>query len=72
LIKSLWLAGHVDNTFFFLCAIYYNQTRIHLTLRKDARSWRSVQRVGRVVVIPVFGGYITSSSGYDYRKKRTR
>ena len=37
-------------------AIYYNQTRTHLTLRKDTPSGRAVQQVGRVVAIPVLGG----------------
>jgi transposase InsO family protein len=37
-------------------ATYYNQTRTHLTLQKDAPSGRSVQRVGRVVAIPVLSG----------------
>jgi transposase InsO family protein len=37
-------------------AIYYNQTRTHLTLRKDAPSGRAMQRVGTVVAIPVLGG----------------
>jgi transposase InsO family protein len=37
-------------------ATYYNQTRTHLTLQKDAPLGRSVQRVGRVVAIPVLSG----------------
>jgi transposase InsO family protein len=39
-------------------ATYYNQTRTHLTLRKekDTPSGRAVQQVGRVVAIPVLGG----------------
>jgi transposase InsO family protein len=35
---------------------YYNQARTHLTLRKDAPSGRAVQRVGRVIAIPILGG----------------
>ena len=37
-------------------ASYYNQTRTHLTLQKDAPSGRAIHRVGRVVAIPVLGG----------------
>ena len=37
-------------------AMYYNQTRTHLTLRKDAPSGRAVQQIGTVVAIPVLGG----------------
>jgi transposase InsO family protein len=37
-------------------ANYYNQTRTHLTLRKDAPSGRAMQRVGKVFAIPVLGG----------------
>ena len=35
---------------------YYNQTRPHLALQKDAPLRRAVQRIGRVVAIPVLGG----------------
>lgn len=35
---------------------YYKQVRTHLTLQKDALSWRAARRVGRVVAIPVLGG----------------
>jgi hypothetical protein len=37
-------------------ATYYNQTRTHLTLQKDAPSGRSVQRVGRMVAISILSG----------------
>jgi len=35
---------------------YYNQTRPHLTLRKDAPLRRAVQRFGSIVAVPVLGG----------------
>jgi transposase InsO family protein len=37
-------------------ADYYNQARPHLALQKDAPLRRAVQRIGRVVAIPVLGG----------------
>jgi len=37
-------------------ADYYNQARPHLALQKDAPLRRTVQRIGRVVAIPVLGG----------------
>jgi transposase InsO family protein len=35
---------------------YYNQARPHLALQKDAPLRRTVQRIGRLVAIPVLGG----------------
>ena len=35
---------------------YYNQTRTHLALRKDAPFKRAIQRIGTVTAIPVLGG----------------
>ena len=37
-------------------ADYYNQARPHLALQKDAPLRRAVQRIGRVVAMPVLGG----------------
>jgi len=37
-------------------AAYYNQTRPHLALQKDAPLRRTVQRIGSIVAIPVLGG----------------
>ena len=37
-------------------AAYYNQTRTHLALRKDAPLGRAAQRSGSVVAIPVLAG----------------
>ena len=41
------LAGYSD---------YYNRTRPHLALRKDAPLRRSVQRFGSIIAVPVLGG----------------
>jgi len=35
---------------------YYNRTRTHLTLQKDAPLRRAVQQVGSIVAVPVIGG----------------
>ncbi len=37
-------------------ACYYNETRTHLALSKDAPEARPVQRVGRIVTVPLIGG----------------
>ena len=37
-------------------AVYYNETRTHLALGKDAPKPRSVASVGRIVSIPLIGG----------------
>lgn len=37
-------------------ADYYNRTRTHLSLAKDAPARRSVQREGRITVQPILGG----------------
>src|SRR5271163_1870264 len=37
-------------------ASYYNQLRTHLSLEKDAPDFRGIQKVGRVVSIPILGG----------------
>jgi len=39
-----------------LYASYYNQSRTHLSLRKDAPIARSVQRYGTVAATPVLSG----------------
>ena len=39
-----------------LYASYYNQTRTHLVLRKDAPVSRSIERHGRIIAKPVVGG----------------
>jgi transposase InsO family protein len=37
-------------------AAYYNQTRTHLALQKDAPLQRSIQRFGRIAAIPILAG----------------
>jgi hypothetical protein len=37
-------------------ATYYNEIRTHLTLGKDAPSFRRRQLVGKVAALPVLGG----------------
>lgn len=37
-------------------AAYYNETRPHLALQKDAPLRRTIQRVGTIAAIPVLGG----------------
>ena len=37
-------------------ASYYNQTRPHRSLEKDAPMRRAVQRIGTIAAIPVLGG----------------
>ena len=39
-----------------LYAIYYNQSRTHLSLNKDPPLHRAIQRSGTVVAVPVLGG----------------
>ncbi len=37
-------------------ATYYNRTRTHLSLQRDAPLQRVVQRVGNIIAIPILGG----------------
>jgi hypothetical protein len=37
-------------------AAYYNHTRTHLALQKDAPMQRAVQRTGKIAAIPILGG----------------
>ncbi len=37
-------------------ADYYNHTRTHLLLDKDAPAWRSIEEFGRISPVPVLGG----------------
>jgi transposase InsO family protein len=39
-----------------LYASYYNQSRTHLSLRKDAPLGRSIQRSGTIVAVPILAG----------------
>ena len=49
-------------------AAYYNQTRTHLALQKDAPLRRAVQRSGAIVAIPILAGLHHQYIGYDFRK----
>jgi len=35
---------------------YYNETRTHLSLNKDAPISRGVEAVGRILCLPILGG----------------
>jgi hypothetical protein len=37
-------------------AAYYNQTRPHRSLQKDAPMRKAVQRIGTIATIPILGG----------------
>ena len=37
-------------------ALYYNETRTHLALDKDAPLSRTVKRAGRILCRPILGG----------------
>jgi hypothetical protein len=39
-----------------LYSLYYNETRTHLGLRKDAPLRRAVQRTGTIVTSPILSG----------------
>jgi len=39
---------------------YYNGTRTHLALAKDSPLTRSVQAVGRILPLPILGGFAPS------------
>jgi hypothetical protein len=47
---------------------YYNQTRTHLALQKDAPLQRAVRRCDAIVAIPILAGCITNTPGYDFWK----
>src|SRR5450830_752573 len=49
-------------------AAYYNQSRTHLALHKDAPLGRAVQRYGTIVATPVLSGCIIGTRGSDFRK----
>jgi Integrase core domain len=40
----------------FAYAAYYNQTRPHRSLQKDAPLRRTIQRIGNITAIPILGG----------------
>ena len=49
-------------------ASYYNESRTHLSLHKDAPRGRAVQRYGNIAATPVLSGCIIATRGYDFRE----
>ena len=49
-------------------AAYYNRTRTHLALQKDAPMQRAIKRTGNITAIPILGGLHHEYCGYDFRK----
>jgi hypothetical protein len=49
-------------------ANYYNQTRTQLSLNKDAPLSRDIQTVGRILPMPILGGFTTNMSGLSFRQ----
>ena len=47
---------------------YYNGTRTHLALAKNSPLTRSVQTIGRILPLPILGGYTIVTSGSDLRQ----
>jgi transposase InsO family protein len=47
---------------------YYNETRTHLSLDKDAPLSRTVERAGRILCRPILGGLHHNMSGFDLRQ----
>ena len=47
---------------------YYNETRTHLSLDKDAPLRRAVQRCGTIVATPILSGLHHHTRGYDFRE----
>jgi hypothetical protein len=55
LFCSSWREQHLRRVL-TLYSLYYNETRTHLGLSKDAPLRRAVQRSGTIVTIPIFFG----------------
>jgi hypothetical protein len=51
-----------------LYSSYYNETRTHLALDKDAPLRRSVQGCGTIIATPILWGCIIATRGYDFRE----
>src|SRR5262245_59318569 len=51
-----------------LYSLYYNETRTHLGLGKDAPLRRAVHRSGAIVTEPSCADCITATCGYDFRE----
>jgi transposase InsO family protein len=46
---------------------YYNSTRTHLSLNKDAPMSRAAETAGRIIWHPILGGRIINIPGFDLR-----
>jgi hypothetical protein len=45
---------------------YYNESRTHLALEKDAPLWRAIQRYGAIITTPM--DCTIAMCGYDFRE----
>src|ERR1700730_7303407 len=50
---------------------YYNEVRTHLSLQKDAPLSREVRRFGRVLSVPLLGGYTISMFEFEFPTRTT-
>ena len=55
-----------------LYSLYYNETRTHLGLSKDAPRRRAVQRSGPSLPANILSGCIIATCGYDFRDGQSR
>ncbi len=46
---------------------YYNSTRTHLSLNKNAPMSRAAETAGRIIWHPILGGRIINIPGFDLR-----
>jgi len=60
-------ARHLRQILTSYCS-YYNQSRTHLSLDKDAPLQRTVQRCGTIIATPFCPAYIINTRGYDFRE----
>jgi hypothetical protein len=51
-----------------LYSLYYNETRAHLALRKDAPLRRAVQGSGTIIATQFCSDCIVATRGYDFRE----
>jgi len=47
---------------------YYNESRTHLALEKDAPLRRAIQRCGAIITTPILSGLHHAMRGYDFRE----
>jgi hypothetical protein len=51
-----------------LYSLYYNESRTHLGLAKDAPLRRAVQRCGTIAATQILSGPIITTGGYNFRE----